>query len=157
MLIAAGIASVVAVGALLAGTLAIAGLTSARRAVVDQFDPALLNTQALVGSLLNQETAVRGFVITGNPTFLEPDEQGRRQQATATNNLRALAANFDWTDLTARLDAVTGATDAWRAQYADPTIAAVRTNGARAANVDPTGGKAEFDDVRTPWTRSAAS
>jgi signal transduction histidine kinase len=148
MLIAGGIASVVAVSALIAGTLAIAGLTSARKAVVEQQDPALLNTQALLGALLNQETAVRGFVITGDPTFLDPDQQGVTQQQAATQRLRDLAAASHWSQLTSSLDAVVAAAGAWRTHYADPTIAAVRANGARAANVDPMGGKAEFDAVR---------
>ncbi len=145
---AGSMAAVVALAALVAGTLTIAALTSARSAVVDQFDPALLNTQTLLGALLNQETAVRGFVITGNPTFLEPDAQGRLEQKAATDNLRALASGAEWTSLTASLDTVVAKAEAWRTSYADPTIAAVQTSGARAANVDPMGGKSQFDEVR---------
>jgi len=44
MLMAGGVAAVIAVAALVAGTLTIAGLASARTAVVDHRDPALLNT-----------------------------------------------------------------------------------------------------------------
>jgi signal transduction histidine kinase len=148
MLTAGAIAATVAIAALVAGTVAIVGLASARKAVVERLDPALLNTQALLGSLLNQETAVRGYVITGDPIFLEPDEKGRSQQQAAIARLRGLAGGSVWPELSASLDTVEDRVGAWRAQYADPTIAAVRDRGARSANVDPTGGKAEFDAVR---------
>ncbi|MDQ2707869.1 MAG: CHASE3 domain-containing protein [Actinomycetota bacterium] len=148
MWLVGSITAVVALGALVAGTVAIAELTAARRAVIDELDPALLNTQVLVGSLLDQETAVRGFALTANPTLLEPDEQGRRQQEIATATLRRLPTMSDRPELSSALDDVLDRARVWRTEYAEPTIAAVRAGGTGSAPVDPTAGKARFDAVR---------
>jgi signal transduction histidine kinase len=134
--------------ALVAGTAVIVNLNSARAAVVDQFDPALLRTQALLGGALNQETSVRGFALTGNPTFLEPDQLGRQQQQTALEGLRELSVMTQSADLSSAMNDTQDRMLRWRTEYADPTIAAVQARGTASANVDPLAGKPQFDAVR---------
>ncbi len=135
-------------GAVLAATLALMQLASARTAVVDQLDPALLSAQSMTAGLLNQETAVRGYAITANPTFLEPDERGRQQQWRAEAALRALGEANPRPELTTALTGVRELAARWRTEYADPTIAEVRAGGLRGPGADPDAGKARFDEVR---------
>ncbi len=54
-------------------------LSDARHDVVDQIDPARLQVQLLLEAYLNQETGVRGFVLTGDRTFLTPYTGGLSQ------------------------------------------------------------------------------
>lgn len=53
------VAVIVAVAAVVVGTVAVANLLAARRELVDPFDPATLASERLLGALVDQETAVR--------------------------------------------------------------------------------------------------
>ncbi|MDQ2882230.1 MAG: CHASE3 domain-containing protein [Actinomycetota bacterium] len=142
-----------AVAAIAAGALALAQLSTARAVMVDQLDPALLGAQALSAALVNQETGVRGFVTTGNREFLAPYQQGRQEEDAALATLRRLGTAESRPELTTGLDAVLGRIQAWRADYAEPTIAAVTASGPGGANVDPAQGKARFDALRAAFER----
>ncbi|MGH3854716.1 MAG: CHASE3 domain-containing protein [Pseudonocardiaceae bacterium] len=62
----------VALAAMGAGELGFIQLSDARAVLADQLDPALLSAQTLDVALVDQETSVRGFVITGKAGFLAP-------------------------------------------------------------------------------------
>jgi hypothetical protein len=51
-------------------------------------------------------------------------------------------------ELESDLNGVLAAAQRWRAEYAEPTIAAVRAGGPRVALPDPQLGKSLFDTVR---------
>jgi signal transduction histidine kinase len=133
------------VAAIVAGGLALADLGRSRVAVVDRLDPALLDAASLATSLLDQETAIRGYVITRDPSTLEPDERGRALQEQSAAALRADLTAAGATDLLGDLDRVQDRVRDWRARYADPAMAAIRAGGAPA---DPDAGKQLFDQVR---------
>ncbi|MGH3808042.1 MAG: sensor histidine kinase [Pseudonocardiaceae bacterium] len=139
-----------AVAAIVAGALALAQLSAARAVLVDQLDPALLGAQALSAALVNQETGVRGFVVTGNRDFLLPYQQGRQQEDAALATLRRLGAVTPRLELTTDLDAILDGAHAWRADYAEPTIAAMSVG---SVTVDPALGKARFDTLRAALER----
>jgi signal transduction histidine kinase len=141
------------VAAIAAGAVALAQLGAARAVLVDQLDPALLNAQALSMALVNQETGVRGFAATDNGDFLVPYQQGRQQEDTALAILRRLGEAVPRPELTTDLDAVLLEATAWRAHYAEPTIAAVTASGPASVKVDPALGKADFDALRVALTR----
>src|SRR5262245_26145747 len=65
-------------------------LTEARTKVVDHLDPELIQAQNLTTALLNQETGLRGFLLSRQTDFLQPFEDGRKQQAAAVAELRRL-------------------------------------------------------------------
>ena len=62
--------AVLAIGAVL-GALALNSLVGAVNVQVNQLDPAARNTGYLLASLLDEETGVRGYVLTREQSFLE--------------------------------------------------------------------------------------
>ncbi|MGH3845825.1 MAG: ATP-binding protein [Pseudonocardiaceae bacterium] len=148
-----GICLSVAVAAIAVGAVAVTQLSGARGTLVDQLDPALLSAQTLSAALVDQETGVRGFAANGNRDFLAPYQLGRQQEDAALATLRSLGAAEPLPELTAGLNAVLGRANTWRADYAEPTIAAVTTSGPAGIKVDPTLGKTRFDAVRAALER----
>ena len=138
----------VTAGAIAAGALALHQLSGARTELVDGLDPALLSAQKLSVALLDEETGIRGYAISGVPAFLEPYQTGHQRETEATGELRALGRPVAGAELESDLDGVLAAAQRWRTEYAEPTVAAVRTGGPRAALPDPELGKSLFDAVR---------
>jgi signal transduction histidine kinase len=145
-----------AVAAIAAGALALTQLGAARTTLVDQLDPAVLGVRELSAALVNQESGVRGFAATGNRDFLAPYQQGRRQEEAALATLCRLADAQPRPELTTGLDEVLVRAQAWRAEYAEPTIAAVTASGRAGANVDPELDKIRFDTLRAALGRQDA-
>jgi signal transduction histidine kinase len=128
--------------------LAVTDLKSKGDDVIERWDPALLNASGLSRAMVNQETGVRGFVISrGNETFLEPYTEFQELQASTQARLDELLAGQP--DLLEQLDRVDAAIEDWRTTTAEPTIAAVR-EGDDTALQDYNAGdsKAAFDLVR---------
>jgi len=96
-------------------------------------------------ALLDQETSVRGFLLAGDERYLEPFRDGRRREMRALAQLRELQEDEDLARLRDDQAEIERRADAWRAQYAEPAIAAER------AGAPPPGdavGKELFDAVR---------
>ena len=148
LLVVGAITVVFSVIAVLAGLLALDRLTSARSVVLDEIQPALPASTDLSTALLNQETGVRGYILSGHEDFLQPYEDGIDQQARAAAELRRLAGLGHLSGLLDDLDRVEGAAAAWRLDFAEPVIADVRETGSGAGPADPDLGKPEFDAVR---------
>jgi signal transduction histidine kinase len=127
----------VAVGLVL-GTAGLVGLSESRADQLRRVAPALEAGQQLSVAILDQETAVRGFVLAGNDAYLEPFRAGQVTEEAAVATLRGLTA-------APAVDAVERAGRRWRAEFAEPTIAAVR---AGTPLPSPDAGKALFDDLR---------
>jgi hypothetical protein len=68
------------VGCLLGG-LALNSMVSAVNLQVDRLDPSARETSYLLASLLNEETGVRGYLLTGRQSFLLPYRDGLTQTA----------------------------------------------------------------------------
>ncbi|GHH32559.1 sensor histidine kinase [Lentzea cavernae] len=138
--------SVALVAVLLAATaavlLAISDLSQSRSRLLDQVGPAVVSAQQLGAALIDQENGVRGYVLSGSADFLEPYNSGRDRQAAA----QASVAVLDTPKIAESMAALDGALSAWRTQYADPAIAAVRTG---SPVPDDAIGKQRFDGVRT--------
>jgi signal transduction histidine kinase len=105
--------------------------------------PARLAASQLLTSLVDQETGLRGFALTGNERFLEPYRQG----IVAEQRSRARLERFVLPGDRARLALLTvdASITAWRDQYAS-----LRTAGADTKGVDGTieFGRTLFDRVR---------
>jgi signal transduction histidine kinase len=130
------LAALVAVAAVAAGGLALLQLNDARARLLDVAAPAVLAGEALSVALLDQETGVQGFGLTGRDEFLDPYRTGVEAQRAATAELRRLGA------APPEVDAVEAAVRDWRAGWADGVLAA-------PASIDAGTGKALFDRVRT--------
>jgi signal transduction histidine kinase len=128
--------------AIIAGAVTLGRLTEARTALLDDIGPAVRANQDLSLALVNQETGVRGFALTGDDSYLAPYRDGVAAEAAALLVLRDhLAAQ---PDMASRVDAVERAAQAWRTGYAEAVVTA------SSAAPPPAIGKTLFDEIRAP-------
>jgi signal transduction histidine kinase len=147
-LVAVGIAimTLFSVAAIVVGALALAGLSSARHQVVNTLDPATYQASQLEVALLNQETAVRGYALSGQRVFLQPYTLGVAGQAAAVTQLRLVLAGLPREQ--ADVSLVLRKASDWRTGYAIPVTRAVQATGKAPASPGPARGKADFDSIR---------
>lgn len=117
------------------------------RDVSDGIQPARVAACQLQAALRDQETGLRGYLISADRQFLGPYYDGQRAEQTAAEDIRQRVDQYP--ELLADLDAIEKAAAAWRATYAEPLIAGVSPN---APNIVGKGaaerGRAEFDHLR---------
>lgn len=87
----AGTALLAVLGSVI-GIVAFDRLLDARHDVVEELDPASVTLRDLLAAMLDQETGVRGFALTGDETFLTPYTQGRQNADAAIRQLDASSA-----------------------------------------------------------------
>lgn len=101
----------------LAGTVAGAVLLNrtdgVSRELSDNIEPARVAAFQLQSALRDQESGIRGYVISSGSQFLSPYYDGRRTEEAAAQNIRRLLGRRG--DLLADLDAIEKAARAWRA------------------------------------------
>jgi signal transduction histidine kinase len=141
------VAALLSLLAIIVGGLALADLSSARGRVVDTIDPAAYHASQLEVALLNQETGVRGYALSGHPGFLQPYYLGLRQQHAQISVLRPLLGSVPGG--LADLSQVIKRVGAWRVTYAEPTIRQVSTTGKPFVSPTIYQGKADFDSLRS--------
>ncbi|MFF4243128.1 CHASE3 domain-containing protein [Streptomyces sp. NPDC001822] len=138
---------VVVCGCLVIGGLVLSRISDRTTDLVDRIQPARSSSFQLQNSLLDQETGVRGYALTGDPSFLEPYKAGRQAERERLARVRALVDHQQ--PYTEDLDRIAAAAREWRTQHAEPLIAAVRASGPTAASSGPIlRSKAEFDALR---------
>jgi signal transduction histidine kinase len=127
-----------------------------RNRLVDRVDPALVSTLRLQTALLDEETGVRGYVLSKRDVFLEPYTTGRRDERATTSTLERLAMLPGAGRFQSNLRAVERRAQAWRRDYAEVAIAAVQRGdlGAIDDTLDTTG-KTRFDGVRAALVAQA--
>ena len=76
--------------AVVTGGLALAHLNNERQRIETTIDPAALEAQELYSALLNQETGVRGYALSGQPAFLAPYTEGLASEQAVPAQLRKL-------------------------------------------------------------------
>lgn len=113
----------------------------------DRSQEAVRLAGSLLTDVIDMETGLRGFVITGKQEFLEPFYQGRSSFPLSSTLLRA--ALNDRPDQVARVDSVIELVQAWLNRVADPEIE-LRMRGEK---VDPLAsaelGKGLIDQIRS--------
>lgn len=78
------------------------------------------DVRTIKGGLIEQQNAIRGYVMSGNATFLDT----YRQQAAATQAaLDHFAANAETEGQRQQTEVLKRAIDGWRAQHADRPLA----------------------------------
>ncbi|GGN28859.1 histidine kinase [Lentzea pudingi] len=132
---------VVLLGSATAVLLAIGDLSRARARLLDVVGPAVVSAQQLGTDIVDQENGIRGYVLSSRTDFLTPYNNGLDRQSAA----RATVAALNTPTIAKNVAALDDALAAWRSQYADPAIAAVR---AGSPVPDDTIGKQRFDAVR---------
>ncbi|MFJ4678139.1 CHASE3 domain-containing protein [Kitasatospora sp. NPDC088783] len=119
--------------------------------LVDVRSPAMSTAFRLESVLLNQETGIRGYGLSGNPEFLQPYRQGLADQKTHTDTLLGLLHGND--SALADLAAVEAAAGQWQREVAEPIAAAPPGAPVPQAAASAEAGKAEFDRIRVQLSR----
>ncbi|TDB70283.1 ATP-binding protein, partial [Micromonospora sp. KC721] len=116
-------------------------------AVLRVTGPAQVQSQELLGVLISQETAVRGFALTGQQRDLAPYVEGVQREQRLYGSMGGLLRHYP--EMLRQLDAVHARADEWRRRVAEPVIDTTNRSGTSAAQAlvtDQSG--QEFDRVR---------
>ena len=117
------------------------------RGMTEEIQPARVAAAQLQAALRDQETGVRGYLISADRQFLSPYYQGQYAELMAAEEIRQRLGGR--ATLIGDLDAIEKAAAAWRTNYAEPLIASVTPRVPSVVNSDTAErGKAEFDHLR---------
>jgi signal transduction histidine kinase len=116
--------AVLTVAAALVIALQLARSRAVSNTLIDSVLPAQAQAYRLQGALVDQETGVRGYGITGNARFLQPYHDGLAAETGSAARLRRLLGSTG--PLAADLTAIQQAASSWRSSYAAPLIALAR-------------------------------
>jgi signal transduction histidine kinase len=141
--------------AMVAGGIALLTLHDNRHRVIDVLDPAALQVQRLDTALVDQETGVRGYALSGQKDFLAPYNTGVADERSAISALRAVIKQLP-PAAAADLASVTAQAHFWRTHYAQPTINQVARTGKPVVSPGILAGKADFDALRGKVARLQA-
>lgn len=142
-------------GALVVGGLVLSRISDRTTELVDRIQPARSSSFQLQNALLDQETGIRGFALTGDDFFLQPYEAGRRAEVVRLARVRALVG--DEQPFGRDLARIEEAARNWRARHAEPLIAAVRSDGpASESSLPIRRSNDEFDTLRRLYTAQQA-
>jgi signal transduction histidine kinase len=114
--------------------------------LVDRITPSYLEAQNLQAALLDQEAAVRSYLLTADPAALQPYQTGRAAESAETARLRTLLTD---PALVADLDRSGQLAARWRRVFAAPAIAEVGRSGPVPDQVVSQRGKDVFDELRS--------
>lgn len=137
------------------GGLVLARISDRTTELVDRIQPARSSSFQLQNALLDQETGVRGYALTGDSTFLRPYEAGMRDERLRLARVRALVGNEQ--PFARDLDRIAAAAREWRSLHAEPLVAAVRQDGPASESSAPIRrSNREFDDLRRLYATQQA-
>jgi signal transduction histidine kinase len=124
-----------------------ARLTDRRELLVDDIAPAQLAAEQLENALVDEETGVRGYLLTHQSRFLEPYHRGLRDEAASYGRLARLGESGA-TAHAADVAAVRRQSQAWRVAFVEPVLH--QNAGSRPLATDTllSAGKVRFDAVR---------
>jgi signal transduction histidine kinase len=122
-----------------------------RSAVTDRLDPSSLAVADLRAALVDQETGVRGYVLSQDPAFLEPYFAGLEEADDAMDELDRLLG--DGTLAQSDLDEVRASVQAWRTDYAERVVGRVSGSGPTVNEQFLDQSRAAFDELRGSLAR----
>jgi signal transduction histidine kinase len=136
------------VAAIVVGAVTLGNQASARGRLVSTLDPAALHAAQLYAALLNQETGLRGYLLSADKSFLVPYYAGLADQRSEVSELSTLLAGMP----VARRDLAhaLAAAQTWRLSYATPSIRFVAATGKPLVNSTIVTGKQDFNILRGP-------
>ncbi|MFI6661115.1 ATP-binding protein [Streptomyces sp. NPDC050523] len=119
--------------------------------LVDKRSPALIEAMRVQQAVVNQETGIRGYGLSGRRDYLQPYAQGQADEKTAIRRLRPLVER----DARARADLadVQKIAGTWQTRIARPISAASPADAVTLATQRAAEGKATFDELRRALTR----
>ncbi|MEV7330965.1 ATP-binding protein [Micromonospora sp. NPDC093244] len=140
------------VGVLLIGLAAAEAAVAARNrtqidAVLNQTGPLRVQSQELLNALLDQETAVRGYAVSGKPADLGPYREGLDQEKAVIASMGELIG--DYPQVGRELRIVQERVGQWRQTVAEPVITTTERSGTQAGQALVTDqARQQFDEVR---------
>ncbi|MEU7845236.1 ATP-binding protein [Micromonospora sp. NPDC049114] len=141
------------VGVLLIGLATAEAAMAARNrtqidAILNQTGPLRVQSQELLNAVLDQETAVRGYAVSGDPADLGPYQAGLDQEKATIAAMRGLLD--DYPQIGQELRVVEETAEQWRESVAEPVIATTEQDGTRAGQALVTEqARQRFDEVRS--------
>ncbi|GGN56891.1 histidine kinase [Actinoplanes lobatus] len=142
-----------AAGLLLGGLGVVAAITAAANNqqvddILDRVSPMRAAGETLNTALVDQETGVRGYAITGQEHNLKPYRDGLAQENLQISRIESYL-NPEDSDIRAALEVVRDRAVTWRAEVAEPLIQTVSGEGTEVAQqrIEASGTR-EFDEVR---------
>ncbi|MEY9895116.1 signal transduction histidine kinase [Catenulispora sp. MAP5-51] len=124
--------------------------SDATHTMADRDSPALTAAVSLGSALVNQETGVRGYGLSGTVDFLQPYQQGITDEQSAVAALRSAAAGGG--EGQQRLEAVLALAQSWQTFYAQPIAAAAPAQARALSDERLDRAKTQFDALRTAMT-----
>jgi len=122
--------------------------TDVNERLTERWSPALIASVRMESALINQETGIRGYGMTGKRGFLEPYRDGVAQEKAADGELARLAEGDE--RAAADLARVRAHSGRWQATTARPVSEAADPVGSAQQHTES--GKAAFDAVRAALT-----
>jgi signal transduction histidine kinase len=117
-----------------------------RTVVLKQVEPALLAALSLENALINEETGVRGYLLSGKTESLEPYEKGVAIEARAYRTLER-HDNVGGRELNKDVETVRTRAQTWQTEFVLPALVEARRGHTGA--IPPTlAGKGLFDAIR---------
>ncbi|MFC4019665.1 ATP-binding protein [Micromonospora sp. GCM10011542] len=142
----------VVVGVLLLGLAAAEGTVAARNrtqvdAILNKTGPLRVQAQELLNALLDQETAVRGYAVSGDPADLSPYQAGVKQEQDRVASMRKLLDDYPQIDQELRI--LEQRAEQWRQTVAVPVVSTTQRSGTAAGQALITDqARQQFDQVR---------
>ncbi|GIJ32100.1 sensor histidine kinase [Micromonospora sediminimaris] len=116
-------------------------------AVLNETGPLRAQSQELLAVLVDQETAIRGYALTGEREDLAPFDTGRQREQELAASMDRLLASYP--ELRDEFGTVQQRAEQWRQAVALPVIAAIETGGATAGQQLLTDqSRQQFDQIR---------
>ncbi|MBQ1022453.1 CHASE3 domain-containing protein [Micromonospora sp. D93] len=140
------------VGVLLIGLATAEAAMAARNrtqidAVLNETGPLRVQSQELLNALLDQETAIRGYAVSGDPDDLNPYREGLEQEKSVVASMRTLLD--DYPQISQELRTVEERVTRWRQSVAQPVIITTEQSGTSAGQALVTeAARQQFDEVR---------
>ena len=144
------------VGVLLLGLAVVEAAVATRNrqhidAILTKTGPIRVQGQQLLSALLDQETGVRGYAVTGDRADLAPYERGLKQERETAADLAAIGS--DYPGIVAGLANVRRQAQDWRQAVAEPVISTTARSGTAAGQALLTDeARLRFDQVRSAVT-----
>ena len=143
----------ITVGVLLAGLGVLAAITAAQNNrqlddALNRASPMRAAGEALNTALVDQETGIRGYAITGDQANLKPYTTGVEAERELIARIEGLLRPGE-ADIRASLEVVKQRAATWHRDVADPVLEAIRTGGPEAGQERITSASTtEFDALR---------
>ena len=129
-----------------ATVISVVRLERASDTIVDRVSPARLAAAKLAAAYVDQESGIRGFLLTKQNGFLTPYEAGRQAEEATLTELRELMTGYP--RVLAGVDALATSGKRWREDFAEPARQAAERATESPVRFGEETGKERFDAIR---------